>query len=225
MKRTLVVLSAVVLALGGACGGGKGKSSPTTLLGDGDEIGADLTTPPTAARATTTVPPATTSPASRCPYTDPVSEIEYGGRLRLTLSVSALCPTRAADITLTLKVTNISKDAIHYDKNQGQFFSFLAYPTGSGRGRWEDTNCSPPPRNRQSPAGTLSAGDAITFSTLYPAPKSVADREKCRNLEVGSYAANAVILVCDGDAYADGYCDLSRDTQFKAEPVPIDVRA
>src|SRR5205085_10875538 len=67
----------------------------------------------------------TSPPAAKCAYTDPVSEIEYGGRLRLTLTVSVLCPTRASDIALTLKVTNISKDAIHYDKNQAQFFSLL----------------------------------------------------------------------------------------------------
>ena len=225
LKRILVVLSATVLALSGACGGGKGKSSSTTLLGEGSGVGAQLTTPTTAAPVTTAKPVATTASASRCPYTDPVSEIEYGGRVRLTLTVSVLCPTRASDIALTLKVTNISKDAFHYDKNQAQFFSLLAHPTGSGRIRWEDTNCNPAPRDRSAPAGTLNAGEAVTFNALYPAPKTTADREKCRRLEVGAYAANAVFLLCDGAAYTDGYCDLSKDTQLKAEPVLIDVRA
>lgn len=122
-----------------------------------------------------------------------------------------------------MKVTNISSAAFHYDKNQAQFFSLLAYPTGSGRLRWEDTSCQPPSRDRNAPAGTLAPGDSLNFSTLYPAPKSVAEREKCRRLQPGGYQAKAVFLVCDGDAYTDGYCDISKDTQFQAHPVLMTV--
>jgi hypothetical protein len=224
--KKIFVISAGLALVAAACGGGGGgdKSSGTTLLG-GDEIGSNLSTPTTAAPVTTTAAPATTAPVAKCPYTDPVSEIEYGGRLRLTLTVSVLCPRKPDDIAFTLKVTNTSSEAIHYDKNQGLMFSLLAHPTGAGRSRWEDTHCEPPPRDRNEPAGTLAAGQSLTFNTLYPAPKSVSDREKCRRLEPGGYAANAVFLVCDGDAYIDGYCDLSKDTQYKAHPVLIDVRA
>ncbi|HUR77584.1 MAG TPA: hypothetical protein VMZ22_06540 [Acidimicrobiales bacterium] len=231
MKRTLLSICAAGLLLSG-CGGGSGKSSATTLLGDGEGIGAGLATPTSPATVQTTAAPAATTPqpppaaaATRCPYTDPVSEIEYGGRLRLTLSVSALCPSRAADIALTLKVTNISNAAIHYDQNQAQFFSLLAHPSGTGRLRWEDTMCDPPSRDRTAPAGTLAPGQTLTFGGQYPAPKSAGDREKCRRLEVGGYAANAVFLACDGAAYTDGYCDISKDAQFQAHPVLIDVRA
>ena len=80
------------MAVGGACGGGGGKSSTTTLLGSGDEIGAGLITTTTGAPVTTAAP-VTTSPKARCQYTDPVSEIEYQKRIRLTLTVSALCPS------------------------------------------------------------------------------------------------------------------------------------
>lgn len=220
----VLVCAAALVALTAACGGGGGSSSPTTLLGEGG-VGAGLTTPDSEPVATTEAPPvATTEAAAKCPHTDPVSEIEYGGRLRLRLTVSALCPSRAADIALTLKVTNISNQAITYDRNQAQFFSLLAHPAGSGRIRWEDTNCEPPSRDRNATAGTLAAGASLTFNGLYPAPTSVGDREKCRRLEPGGYAAHAVFLVCEGDAYVDGYCDISKDTQFKAHPVLVEVR-
>jgi hypothetical protein len=195
------------------------------LLGEGDGVGANLTAPTTGSISPTGAPANTTAAPNPCPYSDPVSEIEYGGRLRLTLTVSALCPRFAEDITLTLKVTNISQATVNYDKNQAQFFSFFAYPKGSGRRRWEDTNCQPPSRDRNAPAATLNPGQAVTFSTLYPAPKSVANRETCRRLEIGGYEANAVFLACEGDAYVDGYCDIYKDTQYKAQPVRIDVRA
>jgi hypothetical protein len=223
--RRLLYLGAAALMVTSACGVfGSNKPTPTTLLGEGDGVGAGLTTPTTATSPTGS-PSATTAAVDPCPYKDPVSEIEYGGRLRLTLTVSALCPRFAEDITLTLKVTNLSQEPINYDKNQAQFFSFLAYPKGSGRRRWEDTNCQPASRDRNAPAATLAAGQSLTFSTLYPAPKSVANRETCRRLEVGGYEANAVFLACEGEAFVDGYCDIYKDTQYKAQPVRIDVRA
>ncbi|MEY2425250.1 MAG: hypothetical protein QOI61_822 [Actinomycetota bacterium] len=223
MKRILPLLVALALATS-ACGlFGSNKPTPTTLLGEGDGVGAGLTTPTTAAAAVTTAKPTVTAAGFVCPHKDPTSEIEYGGRVRIALTVSKLCPSRAEDITLSMKVTNISGAAFHYDKNQAQFFSMLAYPSGSGRLRWEDTSCQPPSRDRNAPAGTINPGESVNFSTLYPAPKSVADREKCRRLQSGGYQAKAVFLVCDGDAYTDGYCDISKDTQFQAEPVLMTV--
>jgi hypothetical protein len=208
----------------GACGRfSSGKSSPTTLLGDGTGVGAGLTTPTTTPPPVTTAKPAaTTTPAPKCPYSDPNSEIVYGNRIKLDLTLSPLCPKHADDIALTLKVTNVSSAVVHYDKNQSQFFSLLAYPQGSGRIRWEDTNCQPATGSGTTPAGDLAPGASLTFNGLYPAPKSVGDREKCRRLEAGGYSGNAVFLVCD-DSYTDGYCDISKDTQYKAQPVLIDV--
>ena len=224
MKRLLALVFALV-ALTAGCGRfSSGKSSPTTLLGEGEGVGAEIVELSTTVPTTTSIPPATTSPRFVCPYKDPTSVIEYGGRLRLSLTVSALCPKHAEDIALTLKVTNISSTAIHYDKNQAQFFSLLAYPPGTGRSRWEDTDCQPPSRDRNAPAATLNAGDSVTFSTTYPAPASVATREKCRRLQNGDYDANALFLVCDSAAYTDGYCDITQDTQYKAEPVRINAQ-
>jgi hypothetical protein len=229
LKRFLGLLCALALVMTGACGrfGSSNKSSSssdTTLLGDGEGVGAGLTTPSTTAPTTTAKPGPTTPAAPKCPYSDPTSEIVYGNRIKLTLTVSILCPKHADDIALTLKVTNVSSAVVHYDKNQQQFFSLLAYPTGTGRLRWEDTNCPVPNGNGTTPAGNLNAGEAITFSGLYPSLKSYSgDREKCRRLEPGGYSAKAVFLVCDGDAYTDGYCELSKDTQFQAEPVLLNV--
>jgi hypothetical protein len=224
LKRILGLLCAAALVTSGACGrfGSSKASAPTTLLGDG--VGSGLTVPTTTAAPPTTAgkPAATSSPAPKCQYTDPNSEIVYANRLKLALAVSTLCPKHADDIGFTLTVTNVSSEVVHYDKNQAQFFSLLAYPQGSGRLRWEDTNCQPPARDRNAPAANLNPGQSVTFSTLYPAPKSVSDREKCRRLEAGGYAANAVFLVCD-NSYTDGYCDISKDTQFTAEHVLIDV--
>ena len=225
LKRILGLICVGALVLTGACGKfGSGKASPTTLLGGGSGVGADLTTPTTAAPPPTTAKPAVTSPpAPKCPYSDPTSEIVYGNSVKLTLTVSTLCPKHIDDIAFNLKVTNVSNEVVHYDKNQAQFFSLLAYPTGSGRIRWEDTNCQPPPRDRTAPAGNLSPGQTITFDGLYPAAKSVGDREKCRRLEAGGYSANALFLVCDADSYTDGYCDISKDAQYTAQPVLINV--
>lgn len=229
MRRIRIVLLCTAVALvASGCGSfgstASDKGGTTTLLGEGDEIGSGFTTAATAPRTTTTTtaPPTTEPP---CPYTDRVSEIEYDGRLRLTLTISHLCPNKVDDIGLSLRVTNLSDDPIHYDKNQAHLFSLLPHPPGSGRIRWEDTNCQPPSGARNEPAGVFPAGATLTFNGLYPAPESVGDREKCRRLEVGSYTANAVFLVCEGAAYTDGYCDISKDTQYKATPVLIDVRA
>jgi hypothetical protein len=227
LKQLLGLFCAAALLASGACGrfGSNKAATPTTLLGDG--VGSGLTVPTTAAPApATTAKPATTAaPAPKCPYTDPTSEIAYANRLKLTLTVSTLCPKHADDIGFTLKVTNVSSEVVHYDKNQAQFFSLLAYPQGTGRRRWEDTNCQPPSRDRNAPAANLAPGASVTFDTLYPAPKSVSDREKCRRLEAGGYQAHAVFLVCDAAAYTDGYCDISKDTQYTAEPVTIEAGA
>jgi hypothetical protein len=205
----------------GACGKfSSGKAAPTTLLGG---VGAQLTVPPTAPAPTTTAKPApTTVPPPKCPYTDPSSEIVYGNRIKLDLTVSILCPKHSDDIGFTMKVTNVSTQVVHYDKNQSQFFSLLAYPQGTGRIRWEDTNCQPATGNGTTPAGDLAPGATLMFTGLYPGPKSEADREKCRRLEAGGYSANALFLVCDS-SYNDGYCDITKDTQFTAQPVRIDV--
>ncbi len=215
---------AALLALSSCGFFGSDESTPTTLLGEGDAVGAALTVPTTAAVATTAATAATATTAVPCPNKDRISEIEYGGRVRIALTVvGSLCPPKAADISMSMKVTNISATPFHYDKNQAQFFSLLPYPTGSGRVRWEDIHCQPPSRDRNAPAGTLNAGESVSFSTLYPAPKSVSSRETCRRLQPGDYEANGLFLVCDPPAYTDGYCDISKDTQFKAHPVRITV--
>jgi nitrite reductase/ring-hydroxylating ferredoxin subunit len=226
LKRILPLLLALVVLTAG-CGrfGSAKKSSSTTLLGDGVGSGLSVPTTATTAAPVTTAAGKTKATVAACPHTDPTSEIEYGGRLRLSLTLSVLCPQHADDIAFTLKVTNISSAPVHYDKNQAQFFSLLAYPSGSGRIRWEDTNCQPPSRDRNAPAATLNPGESITINTLYPAPKAVADREKCRRLQAGDYDANGLFLACDGEAYTDGYCDISKDTQYKAQPIRITVAA
>ncbi len=225
MKRLLPLLVALALATS-ACGGGSGKPTPTTLLGEGG-VGADLLTTTAPPAPTTTAAsasaPAATAPSFKCPHKDATSEIEYDGRVRIALTVSKLCPKRAEDITLSMKVTNISASAFHYDRNQAQFFSMLAHPAGSGRLRWTDTDCVPPSRDRNETAGTLGAGESLSFSSLYPAPTSVADREKCRRLQPGGYQAKALFLLCDGAAFSDGYCDLSKATQLEAHPVLMTV--
>jgi hypothetical protein len=223
LKRILPLLLVLAVVTAGCGRFGSNKTTATTLLGEGEGVGAGLTTPTTRTPPVTTAPGKTTATVAACPHKDPTSEIEYGGRLRLTLTLSTLCPAHADDIGFTLKLTNISSSPIHYDKNQAQFFSLLAYPSGSGRIRWEDTNCQPPARDRNAPAATLNAGESTTITSLYPAAKSVADREKCRRLQAGDYDANALFLVCDDAAYTDGYCDISKDTQYKAQPVRITV--
>ncbi|HVT78589.1 MAG TPA: hypothetical protein VHD87_16235 [Acidimicrobiales bacterium] len=225
MKRILGLLCVAALVLTGACGKfSTKKASTTTLLGDGTGVGSGLTVPTTAVPVTAGRSATTAAPAApKCPYTDPTSEIVYSNRIKLTFTVSTLCPKHADDIAFNLKVTNVSSTVVHYDKNQSQFFSLLAYPQGSGRIRWEDTNCQPNTGNGQTPAGDLAPGQTLSFDGTYPAAKSVGDRERCRRLEDGGYSANAVFLVCDDDAYTDGYCDISKDNQFKAEPVLINV--
>ena len=224
LKRVLGLLCVTALVFTGACCHfGSSKSSPTTLLGDGEQIGGGLTTSATAAPTTTTAAKVTTTAPPKCMYSDPTSEIVYGNRIKMNLTTTPLCPQHATDITFKLVVTNVSNAVVHYDRNQNQFFSLLAYPQGSGRIRWEDANCQPRVSDGTTTAGNLGPGASITFDGLYPGLKSAPDREKCRRLEAGGYSANAVFLTCDGAAYTDGYCDISKDTQFQAAPILLNV--
>jgi hypothetical protein len=140
------------------------------------------------------------------------------------LTSSKLCPQHADDVELTMTVTNISGASVHYDQNQVQFFS-INPPRGEGRGRWEDDDCANLPADRQKPAATLNAGQSLTLKALYPGNKDVTTREKCRKLEVGEYEVNALVLVCEGDSYVDGYCNFEKDVQYKAAPVRITVES
>lgn len=225
LKRQLILGLAVVFALPvtlGACGGGGDKkSTATTLLGGGD-VGSDLAVPttpaPTVAPVTTAAPVTASGPA--CPRTSGSSEIVFESGLKLALSVSKTCPKVGEDITLTLNVTNGSNAVVHYDPNQAQMFTIKA-PPGEQRPRWEDDDCNPPTGDRNKPAVSINAGQTTTFKTTFPGPAGAATREKCRKLVAGSYDAMALLLVCEGAAYVDGYCDLSKDAQYNAEPVRL----
>lgn len=140
-------------------------------------------------------------------------------RLKMTLSVTGVCFKHSDDFTMSLVVTNTSSTPIHYDANQTNFFTVRA-PAGEQKRRWEDDDCVPSTGNGQKTALTLAPGASATFTAVYPADKSVGKRESCRRLETGGYDVHATFLVCD-ESYEDGYCDIAKDTQYKADPVNI----
>ncbi|MEY2470309.1 MAG: hypothetical protein QOF21_3007 [Actinomycetota bacterium] len=184
------------------------------------EIGAGLTVPTQRTVPTTSVATkATSRPA--CPNTDPTSEVRYDDwSVTITLTVSKLCPVHADDISFTMKVTNKSAAVLHYDANQTQFFTIKA-PRGENKHRWTDTDCNKPIGGGDKPAANLAAGATISFSGVYPGPPGKALRDECRQLERGAYDAGGVFLLCEGEAYTDGYCDTSKDVQLFAQPVRI----
>lgn len=208
-----------------ACGkfssSGDGASATTTEPG---EIGGSLRVPATAPPVTTTTvaarpaASATTTKASGCPTKTPSSEIAYHD-LKIVMNTSATCAAHKDDLTFTMTITNLSTGPLHYDANQLLRFTVLA-PLGEQKHRWEDDDCVTPPKDRTRPALTLSPGDSISFSSLYPGPSDFTNREACRKLDGGTYEVHGVFLVCEA-SYQDGYCNISKDTQYQGDPIPI----
>jgi hypothetical protein len=217
LKRVGVIGLACLLALSGACGGGSSDEQPepggvgaglqarTTLTG--------VTQPSATTRVTAAADPCATKPTS--------TSVVRDNRLKMVLSVSGVCFDSAADIGLSLVVTNTSSSVIHYDPNQLTVFAIRA-PRGEQKRRWEDDDCATRTAEKKR-ALDLAPGASVTLATTYPAPANVADRDSCRRLETGDYEVQATLLVCD-ESYEDGYCDTAKDTQYQADPLTITLR-
>lgn len=216
--RSGVLVLALALLLSGCSKFSSSDGKSTTKTTEAGEVGAGLGVEPT--QPVVTRPGVTTTAAADPCTTKPRSTtVVRDNRLKMVLNVSGVCFKHADDIALSLVVTNTSSAPIHYDPNQVTMFTIKA-PTGEQKRRWEDTNCVPPTGGGHEPALTIAPGQSVTFSDTYPAPKSVSDRESCRRLQTGGYDVQAELLVCD-ESYVDGYCDISKDTQFRADPVNI----
>lgn len=224
-SRLLAGFAALALSTS-ACGVFKSTDSSKEAKPRGGEIGAGLpeeeTTVATTAKPTTTRPaPKPTVDPNICKPGDNTSEVRYDPGIVLLFTVSTTCATRTTDVLFKLKVTNSSAREIRYNPNQFEFFSIKA-PRGENKSSWKDRDCTPPPTgDRNKPARTLVPGAALDFSAKYPGPDGVADREKCRKLEGGAYDAHAVFLLCEDDAYVDGYCNMGKATQLFAQPIRI----
>lgn len=226
-NRGFLVIALALALLLSACGkfsssdSDRSASSGTTEPG---EVGAGLgvaSTQPlvTRAGAVTTAAPSAPAATDPCKTKPSSTTVTRDSRLKMVLNVSGVCFKRADNIGLSLVVTNTSSQTINYDANQRNFFTIRA-PQGEQKRRWEDDDCVPPTGDGQKRALTLAPGATVKFETLYPAPQSVANRESCRRLETGDYDVHATFLVCD-ESFQDGYCDIAKDTQYRADPVNI----
>jgi len=193
----------------------------------GDEFTEEPTSAPTTAKPTTTRrAPAAPAPApapanpDACRPGDNSSEVRYDPGIVLELTVSTTCAARATNISLSLKVTNKSSRDVLYDPAQIERFS-IKPPPGTNKPSWRDRDCTPPPAERRQEAKPIGPGSTLEFTSKYPAPDSVADRERCRKLESGPYDAHAVFVLCDGALDRDGYCEGSRAEQLFAQPIRI----
>jgi hypothetical protein len=218
LKRSGALLLAVAFLLTG-CGkfsSSDGKSATNTT--EPGEVGAGLGVP-TTQPVVTRPAPTTTAAVDPCKTKPRSTTAVRDNRIKMVLSVTGVCFKHADDFGLSLVITNTSSAPIHYDPNQITVFTIKA-PQGEQKRRWEDDDCDPPSSGGHEPALTLAPGASVTLSTTYPAPGNATDRESCRRLETGGYDVQAEFLVCD-ESYVDGYCDISKDTQYRADPVNI----
>ncbi len=227
MKRLGPILLCALFLLT-ACGkfSSKDASDATTIpeIGGGLNVPTSPTHAPTTTSTTTKAKaPGATTADDLCPTKAPSSEITYENRVKIAMKTSRTCAAHKDDITFTMTVTNVSKDAVHYDANQLLRFTVRA-PASEQKHRWEDDDCVTAPSDRNKKALTLNAGEGASFTSVYPGPVDFAQRETCRKLDTGLYEVHGVFLVCD-ESYQDGYCDITKDTQYQGDPIRITLSA